>query len=60
MFCVALHWRDIFITILISLGQGDFNQYIPLYLLTDSKMLISIEVDIMQNYKSLQHPARLL
>ena len=33
-------------------------QFILVYLLSDSKMLISIKVDIMQNYKSLQAPAR--
>ena len=43
-----------------SLGQGDFYQYIQLYLLSDSEMLISIKVDIMQDYKSLQAPARQL
>ena len=39
----------------ISLGQGDFYQYICLFLLSDSEMIISIKVDMMQDYKSLQY-----
>jgi hypothetical protein len=47
---VDFPWCDVLITMSISLGHGDFYQYILLYLLSDSKMLFSIKLDIKSNF----------
>ena len=57
MFREGLPWGDVLKTMEISFRQGDFDQYIHLNLLSDSKMLISIKAANVQNYKSLQAPS---
>ena len=54
VFSLGLAWSYILLTMYFSHGQGDFYQYIWLYLLSDSKMLISIKV---RHHAKLQIPA---
>jgi hypothetical protein len=58
VFYVGFPLRDVLITMYIkSLSDEVTYQYIQLYLLSDSKMLISIKVDIMKDFKSQEAPA---
>ena len=58
MLVVGFTLRDVLITMYMkSLSDEVTYQYIQLYLLSDSKMPISIKVDIMKDFKSHQAPA---